>query len=256
MTSLSNTITKVFGTGDVYALVSGITPTKLGVLQDIEIDIAAANVELYGQYQFPVASARGKGKISGKAKMGQFDVNLFNSLYYGGSLTVGTFEKEVSNDPLTAGASAPSATPTISSVAITDLGLFYASNGVQLTYSTAAAPTIGNYAKASSVGAPYVVSTAESAATSFLANYSYAATTGNQLAVTNQLMGVNPVFELHLFAGFSDFSGRTLQSIKLNRCVSTKFNMPLKNSDFEVVDFEFEAFADSSGGLFTLGVGT
>ncbi len=256
MTSLTNTQSKVFGAGDVYALVSGLTPVKFGVLQDIEVDISAANAELYGQYQFPVASARGKGKITGKAKTGQFDLALFNSLYYGGAITTGSYLKEVTNEAQSAGASAPTITPTISSLAITDLGLYYSATGVQLTYSTAAAPTIGNYAKASSVGGVYTVSTAETAATAFLLNYEYLATTGNELIVTNQLMGINPVFELHLFEGYTDFSGRTNFDIKLNRCIATKINFPFKNSDFMVSDFEFQAFADSTNGLFTLGTGT
>lgn len=256
MTSLTNTQSKVFGAGDVYALVSGLTPVKFGVLQDVEIDISAANAELYGQYQFPVAAARGKGKITGKAKTGQFDITLFNSLYYGGTVTVGSYLKAVQNEVGSAGASAPTIAPTISSVAITDLGLYYSATGVQLSYSTAAAPTIGNYTKASSVGGVYTVSTAETAATGFYLNYEYLASTGNQLAVTNQLMGINPVFELHLFEGYTDLSGRTAFDIKLNRCLATKMNFPFKNSDFMVSDFEFQAFADSAGGLFTLGTGT
>lgn len=254
MTSQSNTISKVFGAGDVYALVQGLTPVKFGVLQDIEIDISGAVAELYGQYQFPVAAARGKGKISGKAKMGQFDVNLFNSIYYGGAISQGTYNKEVTNEAHTAGASAPTTTATLSSGGITDLGVYYSATGVQLTYSTAAAPTIGNYAVVPATGV-YTVSTAEASSTPFLLNYAYPETTGNQLVVSNQLMGIQPVFELRMYEGFTDFAGRTNFDIKLNRCISTKMNFPFKNSDFMVADFEFSAFADSTGGLFTLGTG-
>ena len=255
MTSMTNTTSKVFGTGDVYALVAGLTPVRFGILQDIEIDIASGVAELYGQNQFPEAIGRGKGKITGKAKIGKFDVNLFNSLYYGGTVTVGSYEKQVKSDPLTAGASANSVTPTISSVAIQDMGLYYSATGVQLTVSTAAAPSIGNYSILSSVGAQYVVSTAETAATAFLANYNYVSPSGDQLVVTNQLMGNQPTFALHLFEGFNDSGGRTNFDIKLNACVSLKMSFPFKNSDFMVSDFEFQAFADANEGLFTLGTG-
>lgn len=256
MTSLTNALSKVFGSGDVFALVSGLTPVKIGVLQDIEFDIASAVAELYGQYQSPVAIGRGKTKLTGKAKTGEFNINLFNSLYYGGSVTVGSYEKQVSNEVGSAGASAPSMTPAISSLATVDLGLYYSATGVQLSYSTSSAPTIGNYAKGSSVGAPYLVSTAETAATGFYLNYEYVSPSGNQLVVTNQLMGIQPVFELHLYEGYTDFGGRTNFNLKLNRCISTKLNFPFKNSDFMISDFEFECFADSTGGLYTLGTGT
>lgn len=255
MTSLANTTTKVFGAGNVYAVVSGLTPVRLGILQDIEIDISAAIAELYGQYQFPVAIGRGKGKITGKAKTGQLDVAMFNSLFWGGTLDTTQYRKVVDSSAAVAGASVPTFNvASTGSSAVGDLGLYYTSNGVQLTYSTAAAPTIGNYTMTST--GLYTVSTAETAASSFLVSYDYLSTgNGNQLVAANNLMGAQPVFYLEMFEGFTDFSGRTNFDLKLNRCVSSKFNMPLKNSDFMVVDFEFSAFADSSGNLFTLGVG-
>ncbi len=255
MTSLTNTTTKTFGTGSVFALVSGLTPVKIGVLQDIEIDISAAVSELYGQLQFPVAVGRGKAKISGKAKTGQLDINMFNSLFYGGTIDTTQYRKVVESSAATAGASAPTfSVGTVGSSGITDLGLYYSATGVQLNYSTAAAPTIGNYTNTST--GLYTVSTAESAATALLVSYDYLSTgNGNQLVVQNLNMGIQPVFQLELYEGFTDFGTRTNFDLKLNRCVSTKFNMPLKNSDFMVADFEFSCFADSSNNVFTLGVG-
>jgi len=47
---------------------SGIGPRQFGVLQDIQIDFDWSDKELYGQLQFPVAIARGQGKITGKAR--------------------------------------------------------------------------------------------------------------------------------------------------------------------------------------------
>lgn len=256
MTALQNNQTKVFGAGSVYALVSGLSPVRIGVLQDIEIDISGAVAELYGQYQFPVAVGRGKGKITGKAKTGQFDVAMFNSLYYGGTVDTTGYKKVAENEAHNAGASLATLTVTnVGSSNVTDLGLYYSNSPtVELTYSTAAAPTIGNYSFSSTTGI-YTVSTAEASSTPFLANYEYLSSAGVQLAVTNQLMGIQPVFELHLWEGYTDFAGRTNFDIKLNRCISTKMSFPFKNSDFMITDFEFSSFADSSNGVFTLGVG-
>lgn len=255
MTSLTNTQTKIFGTGSVFALVNNLTPVKVGILQDIEIDITAAVAELYGQYQFPVGVGRGKGKITGKAKLGQFDLTLFNSLFYGGTVDTVQYRKVIESSAATAGASlATFAVGNIGSSAVTDLGLYYSATGVQLSYSTAAAPTIGNYTMTST--GLYTVSTAETSSTPFLVSYDYLSTgTGNQLVIANQLMGVQPVFAIELWEGFTDFSGRTNFDLKLNRCIASKFNIPLKNSDFSIQDFEFSAFADSAGNIGTVGVG-
>jgi hypothetical protein len=255
MTSLTNTTTKTFGCGSVFALVSGLTPVKIGVLQDIEIDITADVAQLYGAQQFPVAVGRGKAKITGKAKTGTLDINMFNSLFYGGTVDTTQYRKVIESSAASAGASAPTfSVGNVGSSGITDLGLYYSATAVQLNYSTAAAPTIGNYTYTST--GLYTVSTAESATTGFLVSYDYLSTgNGNQLLISNQNMGIQPVFQLELWEGFTDFGTRTNWDMKLNRCVSTKFNFPLKNSDFMVSDFEFSAFADSSGNVFTLGVG-
>ena len=65
-----------FGSGAVWGertdvTGSGIGPRQFGVLQDIQIDFDWTDKELYGQLQFPVAIARGQGKITGKAKFAQ-----------------------------------------------------------------------------------------------------------------------------------------------------------------------------------------
>ena len=58
-------------------------------------------------------------------------------------------------------------------------------------------------------------------------------------------MGYTPSFSLMLR---NDFDGKKMV-LKLNRCISSKLNIPLKNDDFAMYDFEAEAFADASGQL-------
>ena len=58
-----------FGSGAVWGertdvTGSGIGPRQFGVLQDIQIDFDWTDKPLYGQLQFPVAIARGQGKIA------------------------------------------------------------------------------------------------------------------------------------------------------------------------------------------------
>src|ERR1700761_3332895 len=82
-----------FGSGLLYGLRNDTaiaTPRRLGVLQDVEIDFEGDIKELYGQFQFPVDVARGKVKITGKAKFATISVAVYNDLYFGqGPTTTG-----------------------------------------------------------------------------------------------------------------------------------------------------------------------
>ncbi len=256
MTALSNTQTKIFGAGSIFALVNGLTPVKLGVVQDMQVDISFTVAELYGQNSFPVAIGRGKGKVTGKGKLGQFDINMYNNLFFGGTIDATQNRRVIESSAATAGSSLPTfSVGNVGSSGINDLGLYYAATGQQLNYSTASAPTIGNYTNTST--GLYTVSTAETLATNFLISYDYLSTgTGNRLVVTNQVMGAQPVFQMELWEGFTDFTGRTQYDMKIYRCVANKFSTPLKNSDFSISDFEFSAFADSSGNVYEFNVGT
>ncbi len=182
-------------------------------------------------------------------------MNLFNSLYWGGTVDATGYVKVALDEVHTAGASLATFAPTnLGSSNIVDLGLYYTTTGVQLTLSTASAPSIGNYSVLSS--GLYTVSTAETLATSFKANYNYLSSgVGNQLTVTNQLMGIQPTFQLQLWESYDDFGTLRNFDIQLNRCIASKMNFPFKNTDFMVSDFEFSCFADSSNNIMTLGVG-
>jgi hypothetical protein len=256
MTGLTNTQTKIFGAGSVFVIASGLTPVKIGTLQDIEIDISSAVAELYGANQFPEAVGRGKGKITGKGKSGKFDMTLFNNLFYGGTVDTAQYRKVIESSAAVAGASAPTfSVGNAGSSEVNDLGLYYTSNSVQLAkVSTSSAPNAGEYYNTST--GLYTVSTAETLNSSFLVSYDYLSTgNGNQLVIANQAMGIQPVFQIELWEGFTDFGTRTNFDLKLNRCVATKWSFPFKNSDFNISDFEFSCFADSTGNIMTLGVG-
>jgi len=76
-----------FGSGAVWgertdATGSGIGPRQFGILQEIQIDFDWSDKELYGQLQFPVAIARGQGKITGKAKFAQIVGLLYSDIFF------------------------------------------------------------------------------------------------------------------------------------------------------------------------------
>src|ERR1700686_1494672 len=85
-----------FGSGAIWGertdvIGSGIGPRQFGVLQDIQIDFDWSDKELYGQLQFPVAIARGQGKIVGKAKFAQILGLLYSDIFFGRTPARGPF---------------------------------------------------------------------------------------------------------------------------------------------------------------------
>lgn len=85
-----------FGSGTVWMTPVGgnlpvnPTPIEIGTLQDVSIDISFDLKMLYGMNQFPEAIARGKGKITGKAKFGRFNSDLINQMFFAQTRSAGT----------------------------------------------------------------------------------------------------------------------------------------------------------------------
>ena len=63
--------------------IANATPVNFGLVQEVTIDQSASVKELYGQYQYPLAGARGTIKTTGKAKVARISGLAFASLYYG-----------------------------------------------------------------------------------------------------------------------------------------------------------------------------
>ena len=233
-----------FGTGNLYGIqltdsagnaVASPTPAKFGTLQDVSLDVSFSLKELRGQNQFADVIARGDGKISGKAKFGQFDVTLLNSLFFGQTVTTG--QTLVADGE----AGAIPATPfqiTVANAATfkDDLGVVDVVTGNRLTRVTSA-PATGQYS-VSAVGV-YTYAAADTGK-SVLTSSSYTVTTGTTISITNQLMGYAPTFKLECYNPY----GGGKQMVILYNCISSKLSMPFKNTDFAVPEFDFEAFAD------------
>lgn len=63
---------------------------KVRRLQDNSVDFSFDVKELYGQGQFCVDVARGKGKVTGKAKVARLNGTLINNILFGQVTTTGT----------------------------------------------------------------------------------------------------------------------------------------------------------------------
>lgn len=243
-----------FGVGGLFAVRTDLavpTPVRFGTVQEISVDLSYTVKELYGQYQAPVAVARGQQKITGKAKSAKLNARQFNEIFFGQTLATGS-KIEVMDEGGPSGTAIPG-TPYQIVVANgtsmsagnpgTDLGVFNAATGIQLT-RVASAPTAGQYAADMTTGT-YAFSAADSTGgVKVILSYAYQqGTTGGRITAYNQLMGSGPVFQMVL--GNSFLGNKS--SLTLYQCIATKLSMGFKNEDFEIPEFEFSAFADSLG---------
>jgi hypothetical protein len=235
-----------FGAGAVWGertdvTGSGIGPRQFGVLQDIQIDFDWTDKELYGQTQFPVAIARGQGKITGKAKFAQILGLLYSDIFFG--LTPATGQFAVAQ---LEAAIVPAATPytVIAANAASyndDLGAVYAGSGKRFNRVTTPSAA-GQYSVNFSTGI-YTFSSADASA-ALLLSYTYnVATSGSKITLTNQLMGATPTFKATFYTTYNG-SGTAL---RLNACTANKLSFPTKVDTWTISELDFSAFADASG---------
>jgi hypothetical protein len=220
---------------------SGIGPRQFGVLQDIQIDFDWTDKELFGQLQFPVAIARGQGKITGKAKFAQILGLLYSDIFFGLTPAAGQFA--VSQlEAATVPATTPfTVTPANAASYNDDLGVVYAGSGRRFNRVTTPS-TAGQYSVNFSSGV-YTFSAADANA-ALLISYTYnVAASGNKLTLTNQLMGTTPTFKATFYTTYNG-NGTAL---RLNACTANKLSFPTKVDTWTISELDFSAFADASG---------
>lgn len=235
-----------FGSGQMWAIptldiagnnVATPTPIPFGALQEVSIDISQGKKELYGLYQFPLAVARGTGKIDLKAKFASINAQLFN-LSFNDSIAANQMKaayQEVGN------ISGNNCTVSAAANFAYDLGVVLASNGTPLT-RVAANATALQYV----VGANGLYTFNQANNVQVKISYMYNTNTGNVFTVQNRLLGVQPFFKVAL-RGEYDGKQFILEYLK---CMSTKLGFGTKLEDFMIPEFDFSAMDDGTGNLF------
>jgi hypothetical protein len=223
---------------------------QFGVLQDIQIDFEFTDKELYGQTQFPVALARGQGKISGKAKFAQILGSLWTDMFFGLTSTTGQFGVSQYE-----GGSIPATSPYTVTVGNAtayndDLGVTYLTSGKR--FARVATPSAAGQYSVNFATGVYTFA-APDASAAVLISYSYNITaTGNLIKITNQLQGTTPTWKATFYQEISPYGigGSAVNAplaLRLNACVSEKMSLPTKMDDWEIFEMDFKAFADASG---------
>lgn len=304
-----------FGAGNLWGIPVGgnlpvnPTPQRFGTFQEVSVEFSSDVKELYGQNTFPEVIARGKTKITCKAKVGRFSAALLDQLFYaegtssgmeaaqvdeahtipsGGGLpawaathaytlgqiiTDGTHAQKVIQAG-TSGSSAPTWDATLggltpdgtapaeviwqnigvpgNTITVTNAGTFFMDLGVLFADGTAltkvaTGPIAGQYAVDPATGI-YTFANADATKAVLISYYNSVSSTGLTLAVANQLMGTQPIFQ----AAFRTiFNGQEF-SLLLHACVFTKLTMQSKIDDFTIPEFDFSAFADVNQKVFDI----
>jgi hypothetical protein len=233
-----------FGSGVLIGTrtdIANATPINFGLVQEVQLDLQFTAKELYGQYQFPVAIARGQGKASGKAKMARVSGLAFNNLFFGASLIAGQLATAFGEAQ-----SVPASTPFTVSVTNAgqwqdDCGVVYAASGLPLA-KVASAAAAGQYSVAAGV---YTFNSADAGA-SVLISYTYNVMgSGQQLTLANPLLGTTPTFQAQLY---TSFQGKPV-NVKLFNCVSAKLTFASKLEDFVIPELDFDIFANAAGNV-------
>jgi hypothetical protein len=235
-----------FGSGVLIgtrADIANATPINFGLVQEVTIDQSASLKEIYGQYQYPLAGARGTIKTTGKAKVARISGLAFANLYYGVTPSSGQLATSFAEAGSVPVSSPYTVTVANSTTFVNDEGVVYAASGLPLT-KVASSPASGQYSVAAGV---YTFSSADEGK-AVLSTYSYTiSSTGQKLAVANSLIGTTPTFQA-LF--YTTFQGQAI-TLQLNNCVSSKLSFGTKLEDFVMPEFDFSCFADSSGNVMT-----
>ncbi len=237
----------VFGPGAIFLQRTDIangTPVNIGRANEFQLDQQFTKKELYGQNQFPLFIARGNVKFTAKAKAAVISGIALNSAFFGQTLAAGQQATALSE----AGTVASGAYTTANHATfVSDLGVVYAATGLPLTY-VPSAPAVGQYSQSAGV---YSFNAADNGKAIFV-TYTYTvAGSGQQLALSNPMLGVTPTFQLWYY---TSTNGVPL-NLQLYSCVSDKLSLAFKLEDFMMPELSFSCFANAAGnvGLYSFG---
>lgn len=236
-----------FGTGLLYGvptsgnLPTNPSPTRL-LLQEVTVEFKGDLKKLWTQSQMPIATARGKIDVTGKAKIVNYDPDPINQLFWAQSIAAG-MEVIVDREQHAANASV---TVTQGATFAQDNGVSYA-NGTaagQMFIAVTSAPNVGQYSVNTTSGT-YTFNAGE-VGNSVYISYTYTnASRGKTITLNNQVMGYAPVCRMDLWGNFRN----KVLGIRLNAATLGQWTYPTKLEDFWISDITFDANTDSSDSL-------
>ncbi len=234
-----------FGTGVLYGNPTlgnqpvNPTPFKFGILQEVTVDFKADLKKLYGQFQFPQATARGKIDVTIKGKLAVFDPNMLNQLYFAQSETSG-YNLIVDGEKQTVNANAV----TVSNTApvVENWGVQYKTTGQTLILVNSNVQ-VGQYMVNANSNV-YAFNSGDNTNVVTI-SYTQSVAAGATITLANQLMGYAPELKMLLYNNFR----KKYLAVVLNDVTLGSMNIPTKLEDFWISDFDGSANADASNTL-------
>ena len=235
----------VFGPGVVIVTRTDVSPSpavNIGYAQELTVDFAGTTKNLFGQNQYPLVSARGTVKVTGKVKAATLSGIAFNNTFFGNSFVQGGdnyYINEVHTPATT------TVTVTHATGGIIDLGVTYVATGLPLQRVTAGAEALGKYSVVLTTGI-YTFAAGDTTAMNF--NYSNFTSTGTaqQLQITNQPIGYTPTFQLDYWVNLNQPAPKPF-AVRLFACVASKLALAGKLEDYMMPEFDFDVFASNNG---------
>jgi hypothetical protein len=220
------------------------TPFRFGVLQEVMVDFKADLKKLFGQGQFPVATARGKVNVEIKGKLAVFDPAMLNQLYFAQTSAAG-ISQIADQESHTVPSTPFTVTVTNAATYLEDYGVQY-SSGQQLI-AVASGPTVGQYSVNTSTGV-YTFAAADTGNTVLISYLWNNAARGTTVTVVQQLMGYAPELAMLLY---NSFRAKYL-SIELFDVTLGEISIPSKLEDFWIADFTGSANANATNTVMKL----
>jgi hypothetical protein len=236
----------MFGPGSLFGTntAANSTPRRFGGLQDCSVEFSFTVKELYGSNQFPLAIARGQGKVQCKAKNATLNGAMVNDLFFGNTMATTLFNSMSIDEAGTIPSNTPYTVTVSNSATFTqDLGVTYALTGLALVKVAPGIPTAGQYCVTAGV---YTFAAADEG---LGVKISYVYTTSvagpKQFTLSSQLIGTTPLFQANFQ---STFMGK-VATWQFNNCTSAKLNLAGKLDDYTIPEFDFSCFADAAGNI-------
>jgi hypothetical protein len=239
----------VFGPGSLYLTrtdITGATPINIGFAQEFSLDESGETKELFGQYQYPLAVARGTIKCTGKAKAAMISGQALN-MFHGNTFNAGQLIGVLGESH-----TVPTVSPfTVASAQGTlwnnDLGVLYASTGLPLIKETASGSVTAQGEYYVSAGGTYTFDSLDGGASVNL-SYGYTNTTsgGETSTIQNQLIGFAPTFQMDYV---TTFNGKPYY-IRIFNAIATKLSQSFKLTDFMMPEIDFSVYANTAGQVY------
>lgn len=237
----------VFGPGSLWVTRTDIavgTPVNIGYCQNFSYDESGDEKDLYGQNQYPIASARGTLKTTAKITAATLSGIALNSVFQSQTLNAGSLAA-AQGEAATCSGSPCTVTVTNSGTFETDLGVLFASSGLPLA-KVASSPAAGQYSVAAGV---YTFNQTAQSGSGVLINYAYSvAGSGHNMKVVNKPIGYTPTFQLDYV---TVFEGKTYY-IRFFRCVGAKLTRAHKLTDFMMPEIDLNFYAKENGDVYQM----